>query len=230
VVPDNANTVADAFDVLLEEIEAQINLTDKAGARAFEHRKYDEARQMLDRVARLVEFQDKVVALRLDWEDVLGHPDVISTDEPDAAPEPPAPVEVFRAACVERVETHIKCKLTKRWGMGYVAADHDLAVVCAVSKAYALTSHPAYWFAFHTSHAAFLESATQGYLALGCGSPDQTLLIPFGTFRTWLEALNATERGDDVAYHIHVLRRDGRVILKRKSGSADLDISEYLLR
>jgi hypothetical protein len=30
MVSDNANNVADAFDVLLEEIEAQIGLTDKA--------------------------------------------------------------------------------------------------------------------------------------------------------------------------------------------------------
>lgn len=59
--------VPTAFDVLLEEIEAEIGFVDKAGALAFEQRNHDQARQALERADYLTAFRAKVVGLRDEW-------------------------------------------------------------------------------------------------------------------------------------------------------------------
>lgn len=229
MVADNANNFADAFDALLDEIEAQIALTDKSGARAFEQHDYDQVQQMAERAKQLGVFRDRVATLRLDWEKAFG-PFVDSSTEGDEEPGPAISVEAFRAACLARVEKHLKNKLGKRSATSFIATDGKLAVVCAVSREYTHTGQPRYWFGFHPYQAQFLESATQGYLVLGCGTPEQTLVIPFAKFRRWLDSLNTTERIGGMYWHIHLLKRDEKLTMERKKGFEDVDLTEYLLR
>jgi hypothetical protein len=224
-----ANNVAGAFEVLLQEIEAEVCLAGRAGAQAFEKRDYEQARRALDRTGELAELRGKVMALRLDWEEILGFPVDAPEDEGQEA-EAATPVEAFRAACLVRVEKLLAIKLIRKRATTYVTADGQRALICAVSREYADTTPPRYWFAFHTSQDQFLASVLQGYLALGCGSPEQLLLIPFATFRPWLESLNTTARNDGVYWHIHVLKQGDRLKLDRKKGFEDVDLTEFLLR
>ncbi len=57
-----------AFEMLLEELGVEIDLTNKAGASAFEGRDYDRAREALERAGHLTAFRDKVIALRAEWD------------------------------------------------------------------------------------------------------------------------------------------------------------------
>lgn len=56
-----------AFEILLEEIEAEIELTNEAGARAFESGDYDRASHTLEKARKLSKYRDKVVELRREW-------------------------------------------------------------------------------------------------------------------------------------------------------------------
>lgn len=62
-----------AFEILLEEIEAEIEFTNRAGSRAFEARDYDRAREALDRAAKITAFREKTDALRQEWDKLAGH-------------------------------------------------------------------------------------------------------------------------------------------------------------
>jgi hypothetical protein len=77
----NATDVFAAFDVLLEEIEAEIGLVDKAGAQAFEQRDYDRARDALERAGHLTAFRTKVASLRDEWNANLGPTQSIANRE-----------------------------------------------------------------------------------------------------------------------------------------------------
>lgn len=224
-----ANDAAGALELLLQEIEAEVCLADKAGAQAFEQRDYQQARQALERAGKLAELRSKVMALRLDWEEILGFPVDAPGDEGQVA-DAAGSVEAFRAACLARVEKRLAIKLIRKRATTYVTADGGRALICAVSKEYADITPPRYWFAFHTNQDQLLASVPQGYLALGCGSPDQLLLIPFADFRPWLESLNTTARNDGVYWHIHVLKQEDRLMLDRKKGFNDVDLTEFLLR
>ena len=68
MIENNPTNVVAAFEILLEEVEAEIEFINRVGAKAFEGRDYDRAREVLERAAQLFAFRDKVAALRKDWD------------------------------------------------------------------------------------------------------------------------------------------------------------------
>lgn len=70
-----------AFEILVEEIEAEIELTNQLGARAFENGDLDRAQSILDRARQLSEHRERVVALRREWTTLV--PDADGGDDDD---------------------------------------------------------------------------------------------------------------------------------------------------
>lgn len=69
---NNPTDVLAAFEILLEEIEVEITLINKAVNRATEDWDYANARGALDRAEQITAFRDKVVTLRKEWETLAG--------------------------------------------------------------------------------------------------------------------------------------------------------------
>ena len=65
---DKSSNVSSAFDMLLEEIEAEIDSASRTGAGALEGRDYVKAREALERSEALTAFRDRIAALRTEWE------------------------------------------------------------------------------------------------------------------------------------------------------------------
>lgn len=68
MIQNNPTNVVAAFEILLEEIETEIDFTNRVGSRAFEARDYDRAREALEQAAQLTAYRDKLAALRRDWD------------------------------------------------------------------------------------------------------------------------------------------------------------------
>lgn len=68
----NPSNVDAAFDILLEQIEAEIDLVNRIGARAFEGRDYESARATLERAGQFIAFRDRTAALRREWTSIAG--------------------------------------------------------------------------------------------------------------------------------------------------------------
>ncbi|QUW01187.1 winged helix-turn-helix domain-containing protein [Chloracidobacterium sp. MS 40/45] len=71
MMENNSTSVAAAFEMLLEEIEAEIDFVNQVGARAFERRDYDKAKEAIERAKQLTDFRDKANALRREWESLF---------------------------------------------------------------------------------------------------------------------------------------------------------------
>lgn len=72
MIENNPSNVSSAFEMLLEEVEAEIDFFTRIGSRAFESRdfrKVDEARTQAE---KFTAFRDKVAALRKDWDAISG--------------------------------------------------------------------------------------------------------------------------------------------------------------
>jgi restriction system protein len=69
---DNPTNVDAAFDILLEQIETEIDLVNRAGARAFEGRDYQAARATLEQAGLFIAFRDRTAALRREWAALAG--------------------------------------------------------------------------------------------------------------------------------------------------------------
>lgn len=65
---NNPSNVFSVFEMLLEEVEAEIDFVNGVGAKAFGGRDYDKAKEALERSGVLTAFRDKVAALRKEWE------------------------------------------------------------------------------------------------------------------------------------------------------------------
>ncbi|MGI6460145.1 MAG: winged helix-turn-helix domain-containing protein [Candidatus Hydrogenedentales bacterium] len=68
MIENNPTSVVAAFEMLLEEIEAEIDFVNRMGAKAFEDRDYDKAKEALERAAQVSGFRDKADDLRQEWE------------------------------------------------------------------------------------------------------------------------------------------------------------------
>jgi restriction system protein len=85
LIENNPSNVASAFEILLEEIEAEVDLVNGIGSRAFEDRNYDKAREALERVGAVTAFRDKVAALRREWQELASSADNEDDEETLAA-------------------------------------------------------------------------------------------------------------------------------------------------
>jgi hypothetical protein len=73
MIENNPTNVVAAFEMLLEELETEIDFVNRLGARAFEARNYDDAKESLERAAQITSFRDKVEALCREWESLYAH-------------------------------------------------------------------------------------------------------------------------------------------------------------
>ena len=70
MIENNPSNVSSAFEMLLEEVEAEIDFFNNVGSRAFENRDYDRAEDVLKRAGILTSFRDRVAVLRKEWEEL----------------------------------------------------------------------------------------------------------------------------------------------------------------
>lgn len=68
MIENNPSNVSSAFEMLLEEVEAEIDFVNGVGAKAFEGRDYDKAKEALERLGLLTTFRDRIAALRKEWD------------------------------------------------------------------------------------------------------------------------------------------------------------------
>jgi len=67
MIENNPTNVEAAFEMLLEEIEAEIDFVTNIGSKAFEKRDLDRAREALEHAGKLTAFRDKTATLRKEW-------------------------------------------------------------------------------------------------------------------------------------------------------------------
>ena len=70
MIENNPSNVSSAFEMLLEEVEAEIDFVNGIGSKAFDGRDYDKAKEALERAGVLTAFRDKVAGLRKEWKDI----------------------------------------------------------------------------------------------------------------------------------------------------------------
>jgi hypothetical protein len=136
----------------------------------------------------------------------------------------------FHDACVRRIEKTLGTSLVKRSRATFAAADQSLKVICAISREHIRGGNPSYWFAFHPHQSDYLADADRSYVAFGCGSEQQLLLIPYDKFALWLDGMNETTTKDRTYKHVSISYSDGRLELVRKQGWPRVDLTPYLIR
>ena len=79
MIENNPANVSSAFEMLLEEVEAEIDFINGVGSRSFQGRNYERAQEALERSKSLVVFRDRIAGLRKEWEQMY----VLSNQDED---------------------------------------------------------------------------------------------------------------------------------------------------
>ena len=163
--------------------------------------------------------------LRQDTDDI---PPSEGDDDADADEKKFTPV-AFHAACVERISAALGKSFVKHSRAAFYTPDDAIRLICAVSREHHRAGQRFYWFAFHPHQGEFAAAAPAGYVAFGCGTPANVLLIPFEVFSPWLEGMNVTALEDRHYRHVQIVS-DGRsfTLLQRK-GAPRIDLTGFLL-
>ena len=135
----------------------------------------------------------------------------------------------FHEACVNRIGQHLGVPLIRKSRTTFASADGQIVVVCLVSREHDPEAVPNYWFGFHPHQRALLRAAPDGYVALGCGSEERVLMIPFEEFDQWVDGMGTTEANGRHYWHVLIVREEGRLVLRRKKGAERIDVTRYLL-
>ena len=111
MIENNPSNVSSAFEMLLEEVEAEIDFVNGVGARGFEGRDYEKAREALERTGLLTAFRDKVAALRKEWESLAA---VAEREEDEETPQSTRTSGACGRVCVPRNRS-TTFRFSERW-------------------------------------------------------------------------------------------------------------------
>lgn len=122
----------------------------------------------------------------------------------------------FHRDCVRKAEGATGTSFNRRTTSTYESKD-GVRLVCLVSAQLDKSLSPSYWFAFKTEQETWLDGAVrEGWVVLGCGSGDNTFLVPWSDFRLWLPAMSKGEGRD--YWHVKVVDTEGRFLLRGLAG------------
>jgi hypothetical protein len=74
----------------------------------------------------------------------------------------------------------------------------------------------------------FLKEFQNSFVSFGCGTPDQTFLIPYKEFEPFVKNMWTTQNSERMYWHVVIHYRDGRYLLAQpenteKSQSIEFD-------
>jgi hypothetical protein len=172
--------------------------------------------------------------------------DVSNSDEP-AAPETTASEEPskvgglsstpgkhaspvnFYEKCVARVSRKLGKNLIKDGRVTYTSADKETHLVLLNSKTYPDGDGRGFWYGFRPNQGEFLEQSKSSFVAFGCGSEEEILLIPFSKFKKFLRNLPVTTEEDGGITHSHVIIHNSDSRFHIRIGEEYEDITQFAI-
>lgn len=137
----------------------------------------------------------------------------------------------FHSEIIPRLMEHFGQQFAKRSRSLWAAIDESVLLSCQASKRYERNdSH--YWFGLKRSVKESLEAHANAYCALGLGTADRVVLLPYSFLAGHFEEFYTSPDADGSIRHWHIQFREdnGRVELLLSPEQDNLDVSEYLLK
>jgi len=135
----------------------------------------------------------------------------------------------FHVTIVERVSSQLGLPLIQQGRCTYINADQTWRLLCIVSKEYQKSGITRYWYAFRPNQQEFLNEGRQSYIAFGCGSEAEVILIPSDVFQQYLPKMRMTSSGGRFYWHVEIFKKGDKYLLN-KANHEGVDITTYLMK
>ena len=135
----------------------------------------------------------------------------------------------FHDECVAKIQQKLQINFIKQTRIAYADKEKSVGLICAISKAHKQTKFEKYWFAFQAHQKDFLDEYSNAYVSYGCGSAENTLLIPFTDFEPLIKNMWTTQNEDRMYWHVVIHKRGDKFLLDlpRNESQNLLDITKY---
>ena len=84
----------------------------------------------------------------------------------------------------------------------YASEDDEIGVIVSVSKSYKQGNRNKYWFSYHPHFRDDIEKYKNKYIAFGCGSEKNILLISLADIESKKIRINHTSKDNRIYWHI----------------------------
>lgn len=133
--------------------------------------------------------------------------------------------------CIQHISDCLQKPLASHSKAIYQTYDHKTTVVCLTSRKRDKGRYLEYWFGLRVNQKDALESVEESYLALGCGSENKIILIPFADFTNWLDDMSTTGDAQHIRHwHITIIEKQNSFMLRLKAGRQNVNLTEYVLK
>jgi hypothetical protein len=182
----------------------------------------------IDKLIELIFLTSKDLKLDEPAEDEVE--EVIETKSPKTDEPKFTPVN-FHDECLTKIQDKLKINFIKQTRIAYADKEKSVGLICAISKAHKQAKFEKYWFAFHPHQKDFLDEYSTAYVSYGCGSAENTLLIPFVDFEPLVKNMWTTENEDRMYWHVVIHKRGDKFLLAQPRNESQnlLDITKYKL-
>lgn len=135
----------------------------------------------------------------------------------------------FHNECLRVIEKKLKANLIKQSRSIYISDDNSVGVAISVSKKYKQGTRDKFWFAYRTSFAEKLQSCKAKYVAYGCESYENVILIPIEVLESTKHGLRYTEKNGRIHWHIVFYRNEDYSMTWQHSlpEVIETDLSQY---
>jgi hypothetical protein len=239
----NTDTI-DAADILVTELNEQVVMLSRSGARALENGQIVQAKSIISAIESTQEFLDRAERLKVDigtfydrfipqtaGSESRGDDGQVTSDQPVRRQDRTdrALLNAKRDQILRQLETTHRVRLNRRSSATYKSDDNKIGVVCTISKWY--EDGDGYWYAYHSNQDQFLSSVKDGYFVLGMMDANSAVVLPLGVIRENLEKLSTTAiPGGNTYWHINVDKgRGGTLSLHRARGEPSLRLDSYMM-
>jgi hypothetical protein len=136
----------------------------------------------------------------------------------------------FYEKCVDVIQKKERWNLIRKSRSAWMSTNGDKLIIILNSKEYNSENKPNYWFGLHKNQLDRLKSVKDSYLALGCGSADQILIIPRSYVESILPKLSTTTREEGTWWHFVVVKsNEGEMYLEPKRPYENENLSKFIL-
>lgn len=141
------------------------------------------------------------------------------------------PAARYHELCISRISKFLSISLVKQAKTLFMSADNQYRLTCIVSKTYFTNkAHLRYWYAFHPSQVDFLEGTELSFVALGCGSENNIVLIPYSIFASYLSGFRKTEQEKRTYWHVEIFQKDQKFYMFLSKEKKQIEITNYLVK
>lgn len=138
----------------------------------------------------------------------------------------------FYIECMSEINKEKKIHLSKKVGSSKVLYEDKLkhiGVIIIISNITKKETYDSFWFAYHDHYKEYMKQYKEKYIALGCGSKEDILLLPIHIMDQNIDKMGFSNKKNKVHWHVYV-KKEGKDKFYMNTPRGEqkwIDISKY---